>query len=73
MLNAAFRVYRDTPGNAPQEIAHAPPVHHDQSIRVVDLQEAIAAAKGEIAVIDMEQTEQAIANVSTQVTKLKAD
>lgn len=41
----------------------------DQSIRMVDLQEAIAAAKGEVAVIDMEKTEQPVANVSAQVTK----
>ncbi len=40
----------------------------DQSIRMVDLKEAIAAAKGEIGVIEMEQTEQPIANVSANVT-----
>lgn len=40
----------------------------DQSIRVVDLKEAIVAAKGEIGVIEMEQTEQPIANVSANVT-----
>lgn len=41
----------------------------DQSIRMVDLKEAIAAAKGEIGVIEMEQTEQPIANVSANVTQ----
>ncbi len=45
----------------------------DQSIRMVDLQEAIAATKGEIAVIDMEQTKQPIANVSAEITKPKAN
>jgi choloylglycine hydrolase len=41
----------------------------DQSIRMVDLQEAVAGAKGEIVTIEMEKTEQPIANVSGQVTK----
>jgi choloylglycine hydrolase len=39
----------------------------DQSIRMVDLKEAVAAAKGEIGVIEMEKTEQPIANVSANV------
>jgi choloylglycine hydrolase len=39
----------------------------DQSIRMVDLTEALAAAKGEIATIDMESSKQPIANVSTNV------
>ena len=38
--------------------------HEDQSIRMVDLKEAIAAAKGEIATIEMEGTRQPYANVS---------
>jgi choloylglycine hydrolase len=36
----------------------------DQSIRMVDLKEAVAAAKGEIATIDMETSTQPIENVS---------
>lgn len=36
----------------------------DQSIRMVDLKEAVAAAKGEIATIDMEGSTQPIDNVS---------
>ena len=39
----------------------------DQSIRMVDLKEALAAAKGEIRSIDMESSKQPIANVSTNV------
>lgn len=39
----------------------------DQSIRMVDLKEAVAAAKGEIATIDMESSTQPIANVSADV------
>jgi len=39
----------------------------DQSVRVVDLKEAIAAAKGEISTIEMEATRQPIANVSASV------
>ncbi len=38
--------------------------HQDQSIRMVDLNEAIAAAKGEISTIEMEASTQPIANVS---------
>ena len=38
--------------------------HEDQSIRVVDLKEAVAAAKGEMTTIDMESTRQPIDNVS---------
>jgi choloylglycine hydrolase len=38
--------------------------HQDQSIRMVDLKQAVAAAKGEIAFIEMETSEQPIANVS---------
>jgi choloylglycine hydrolase len=38
--------------------------HGDQSIRMVDLKEAVAAAKGEISTIEMEGTKQPIANVS---------
>ena len=41
----------------------------DQSIRMVDLKEAVEAAKGEIVTIDMEQTEQPIANLSAKVTR----
>ena len=36
----------------------------DQSIRMVDLKQAVEAAKGEIATIEMETSEQPIANVS---------
>ena len=36
----------------------------DQSIRMVDLKEAVAAAKGEISTIDMESSTQPIENVS---------
>lgn len=42
----------------------------DQSIRMVDLKEAVAAAKGEIVMIPMEQTGQPIANVSAGVQSL---
>ena len=41
----------------------------DQSIRVVDLKEALDAAKGEIATIEMETSTQPIANVSASATK----
>jgi choloylglycine hydrolase len=44
----------------------------DQSIRVVDLKEAVAAAKGEINVIKMEGDEQPIANVSSTFMRGKA-
>jgi choloylglycine hydrolase len=39
----------------------------DQSIRMVDLKEAVAAAKGQVSTIDMEETKQPIANVSASV------
>jgi choloylglycine hydrolase len=42
----------------------------DQSIRMVDLKEAVAAAKGKIATIPMEQTKQPIANVSADVSSM---
>jgi choloylglycine hydrolase len=38
--------------------------HEDQSIRMVDLKQAVAAAKGEIATIEMEATRQPYADVS---------
>ena len=44
----------------------------DQSIRMVDLKEAIKAAKGEIRTIEMEKSTQPVANVSTAVKSLKA-
>jgi choloylglycine hydrolase len=43
----------------------------DQSIRMVDLKEAIAAAKGKIVTIKMEGTTQPIANVSAEVMSSK--
>ncbi len=43
----------------------------DQSIRMVDLKEAIKAAKGDIRTIDMEQSTQAVGNVSAEVKSLK--
>ena len=45
--------------------------HQDQSIRVVDLKEAIKAAKGEIRTIEMEKSTQPVANVSTDVKSMK--
>lgn len=42
----------------------------DQSIRMVDLKEAVAAAKGEIATIEMEVTRQPYANISVEAKKL---
>jgi choloylglycine hydrolase len=42
----------------------------DQSIRMVDLKEAVAAAKGKIATIPMEQTKQPITNVSASVSSM---
>ena len=39
----------------------------DQSIRMVDLKEALAAAKGEIKSTDMESSKQPIGNVSASV------
>ncbi len=41
--------------------------HEDQSIRMVDVKEAVAAAKGEIATIEMEGTRQSYANVSAAI------
>ena len=41
--------------------------YEDQSVRMVDLKEALAAAKGEITSIDMESSKQPIANVSADV------
>jgi choloylglycine hydrolase len=41
--------------------------HEDQSLRMVDLKEAVAAAKGEISTIDMEVTRQPYANVSAEL------
>jgi len=41
--------------------------YDDQSIRVVDLKEALAAAKGQVSTIEMEDTKQPIANVSASV------
>jgi choloylglycine hydrolase len=38
--------------------------HEDQSIHMVDLKEAVDAAKGEVSTIEMEGTKQPIANVS---------
>jgi choloylglycine hydrolase len=43
----------------------------DQSIHVVDLREAVAAAKGEMATIEMEGTKQPINNVSSATTVVK--
>jgi choloylglycine hydrolase len=40
---------------------------NDQSIRMVDLKEAVGAANGEIRSIDMESSSQPIANVSTNL------
>jgi len=45
--------------------------HTDQSIRVVDLKQALAAAKGEISTIEMEGTTETIGNVSAGVTSVK--
>jgi choloylglycine hydrolase len=42
----------------------------DQSIRMVDLKEAVAAAKGKIVTIPMEQSKQPIANVSADVSSM---
>ena len=44
--------------------------HKDQSIRMVDLKQALAAAHGEIATIEMETSTQPIANVSAEAKKL---
>jgi choloylglycine hydrolase len=43
----------------------------DQSIRMVDLNEAVKAAKGDIVTIEMETTKQPVANVSANVTRMK--
>jgi choloylglycine hydrolase len=43
---------------------------NDQSIRMVDLKEAVAAAKGEIVTIDMETSTETIGNVSANVSSL---
>jgi choloylglycine hydrolase len=43
----------------------------DQSIRMVDLKEAIKAAKGEIRIIDMETAKTPVANVSTELKNPK--
>lgn len=43
----------------------------DESIRMVDLKEAMKAAKGEIATIEMEKSTQAVTNVSAEVKSLK--
>ena len=39
----------------------------DQSLRMVDLKEAVAAARGEISTIEMEATRQPYANVSAEL------
>jgi choloylglycine hydrolase len=41
--------------------------HKDQSIRMVDLEQAVEAANGEIVTIEMETSPQPIANVSASV------
>jgi choloylglycine hydrolase len=43
----------------------------DQSIHMVDLKQAVDAAKGEVATIEMEGTKQPIANVSANTTAVK--
>ena len=45
--------------------------HQDQSIRMVDLKEAIKAAKGEMRTINMEAATQPVANVSAEVKTMK--
>jgi len=45
--------------------------YQDQSIRMVDVKEAIKAAKGEIATIEMEKSTQAVTNVSAEVKSMK--
>jgi choloylglycine hydrolase len=44
--------------------------HKDQSIRVVDLRQALAAAHGDVATIEMEASTQPVANVSMEAKKL---
>ena len=43
----------------------------DQSIRMVDLKEAMKAADGEIRTIEMEKSKQPVANVSSEVKSMK--
>ena len=43
----------------------------DQTIRVVDLKEAMKAAKGEIRTIEMEKSAQTVTDVSTEVNSMK--
>ena len=45
--------------------------HEDQTIRVVDLKQAVEAAKGQISTISMETSKQPVANVSTQLQSRK--
>ena len=45
--------------------------HEDQTIRVVDLKQAVEAAKGQISTIAMETSKQPVANVSTQLQSRK--
>lgn len=45
--------------------------YEDQSIRMVDLKEALKAAKGEIKTIEMEASTQPVTNVSADVMSLK--
>jgi choloylglycine hydrolase len=45
--------------------------HEDQSIHMVDLKQAVDAAKGEVSTIEMEGTKQPIADVSTNTTAAK--
>jgi choloylglycine hydrolase len=42
----------------------------DQSIRMVELKKAVSAAKGDIVTIDMETSQQPIADVSASVTRM---
>ena len=45
--------------------------HEDQTIRMVDLKQAVAAANGKISTIAMETSKQPVANVSTQLQSRK--
>jgi hypothetical protein len=45
--------------------------HQDQSIRMVDLKEAVDAAKGKIRMIPMETSTQPVANISKEVRSMK--
>jgi choloylglycine hydrolase len=47
--------------------------HKDQSIRMVDLKQAVAAAKGEISTIEMETSTQPIENVSAALKSGKQE